>query len=77
MMVSPKTLLAAVVAKFTTQEHDPDCACDACSYERLKTSNKERVSAQRERVVRPVQDYFSCSDEAFDFGDKEKVQIWE
>lgn len=52
MMVSPKTLLAAIIGKVTGEpEHESSCKCDLCKYRDVKKQAQADVFTQRARVT--------------------------
>ncbi|MEY3697081.1 MAG: hypothetical protein RJA41_731 [Actinomycetota bacterium] len=59
MMVSPKTIAAAIVAKLTGEpEHDSECNCDLCHYRELKKQNQCEVADQRVKISNFVSTIF-------------------
>lgn len=59
MMVSPKTVVAAILAKITGEpEHQSDCKCDLCHYRELKKQNQCEVAGQRAKLFGVVENAF-------------------
>lgn len=51
LMVSPKTLAAAIIGKLTNEpEHDSGCNCDLCRYRELKKQAQCEVTEQRTKI---------------------------
>lgn len=52
MMVSPKTLVAAIIGKLTGEpEHEAGCKCDLCKYREIKKQAQCDVADQRVKIV--------------------------
>lgn len=52
MMVSPKTLVAAIIGKLTGEpEHEAGCKCDLCRYREIKKQAQCDVADQRVKIV--------------------------
>lgn len=52
MMVSPKTLVAAIIGKLTGEpEHESGCKCDLCKYREIKKQAQCDVADQRVKIV--------------------------
>jgi len=52
LMVSPKTLTAAIIGKLTGEpEHDSQCNCDLCKYRDVKRQAQNDVYTQRAKVT--------------------------
>jgi hypothetical protein len=51
MMVSPKTLVAAIIGKLTGEpEHEAGCNCDLCKYRDVKKQAQCEVADQRVKI---------------------------
>lgn len=60
MMVSPKTLVAAIIAKLTGEpEHESDCNCDVCKYRDIKKQVQCEVADQRVKISNLASSVFS------------------
>jgi hypothetical protein len=56
MMVSPKTLAAAIIGKLTGEpEHDPSCDCELCKYREVKKEAQNQVFQQRAKFTNFVE----------------------
>jgi len=52
LMVSPKTLVAAIIGKLTGEpEHESGCKCDLCKYREIKKQAQCDVADQRVKIV--------------------------
>jgi len=62
MMVSPKTLVAAIIAKITGEpEHESGCHCDVCKYRATKKQAQCDVADQRVKIVNFVDKFVPVS----------------
>lgn len=58
MMVSPKTLVAAIIGKLTGEpEHDAGCGCELCKYREVKKEAQNQVFQQRAKFTNFVEKY--------------------
>jgi hypothetical protein len=58
MMVSPKTLVAAIIGKLTGEpEHEAGCKCDLCKYREVKKQAQCEVADQRLKISSFVDKY--------------------
>jgi hypothetical protein len=58
MMVSPKTLAAAIIGKLTGEpEHDANCDCELCKYREVKKQAQNQVFQQRAKFTNFVEKY--------------------
>lgn len=72
MMVSPKTLVAAIIGKLTGEpEHEAGCNCDLCKYREIKKQAQCEVADQRVKIGNFVDRFIPVKQDNDELSDEE------